>query len=365
MNSVHFLDYRVYDNSLFSWAVFLGLTIGCLVVLGLLKKVLISRLGVWAQKTETDLDDFAIELLSKTKGFFFVVVSIYAASHYLNFSLGGQKLMHAAMVIGCLLQVAIWGSQVVDFSLERMLRKREANGQFDPTLATIIPTMRFLARFALYLLILLLGLQNLGFDVTALIAGLGVGGIAIALAVQNILGDLFSSLSIVLDKPFVLGDTITVGSVTGSVEKIGLKTTRIRSVSGEQVVFSNSDLLKGSIQNFKRMNERRVVFSFGVTYETPAQLLRGIPETVQKIVESQKEIRFDRTHWKSFGDSALIFEVVYYVLTADYKIYMDIQQSINMQIFEAFQKQKIDFAYPTQMVIHRNSVESASKAAHA
>jgi len=194
----------------------------------------------------------------------------------------------------------------------------------------------------------MIGLHNLGIDITALIASLGIGGIAVALAVQNILADLFACLTISFDKPFVIGDFIIVGDLMGTVEHIGLKTTRIRSLSGEQLVFSNNDLLGSRIRNFKRMYERRVVFNFGVVYQTSYDHLAEIPAMVKKVIGAQEQTRFDRAHFKSYGDSSLDFEVVYYVLVPDYNTYMDIQQAINMSLFRQFEKKGIQFAYPTR-----------------
>ena len=191
-------------------------------------------------------------------------------------------------------------------------------------------------------------LQNLGIDVTALVAGLGISGVAVALALQRILNDLFSSLSIVLDKPFVIGDFIIFGEFMGSIEHIGIKTTRIRSLTGEQIICSNGDLLNTHIRNYKRMQERRVTFKLGVVYQTPANKLQQIPIMVREIIEAQELTRFDRAHFASYGDFALLFEIVYYVLSPDYNIYMDTQQTINLEIFERFQALDIEFAYPTQ-----------------
>jgi small-conductance mechanosensitive channel len=198
--------------------------------------------------------------------------------------------------------------------------------------------------------VLLLDLYNLGVNITALVAGLGVGGIAVALAVQTILGDLFASLSIVLDKPFVVGDFLVVDDMLGAVEYVGLKTTRIRSLSGEQLVFSNSDLLSSRIRNYGRMFERRVSFDVGVTYQTPRDKLIKIPVIIRDAVEGQDKTRFDRSHFKAYGDFALVFESVYYVLGPDYNEYMDIQQAINLHLHECFEQEGIEFAYPTQTV---------------
>jgi len=210
-------------------------------------------------------------------------------------------------------------------------------------------------------LALLLALDNLGVNITALVAGMGIGGIAVALAAQNILGDLFASISIVLDKPFVINDFIIVGDYMGSVEHIGVKTTRIRSLSGEQIVFSNTDLLNSRVRNFKRMVERRVVFSFGVVYGTPAEKLEAIPGIVRGIIEAIDGTRFDRAHFAKYGDSSLDFEVVYFVVTGDYNVYMDIQQAINLAIYRSFEDEGLGFAFPTQTIFLGNEL----KAAHA
>jgi small-conductance mechanosensitive channel len=196
--------------------------------------------------------------------------------------------------------------------------------------------------------LLLMALANLDVEIGPLLTGLGVGGIAVALAVQNILGDLFASLSIVLDKPFVIGDFIIVGDLMGTVEYVGLKTTRVRSLSGEQLVFANSDLLNARIRNFKRMHERRVVFTVGVTYQTPRAQLAEIPTMIREIVEGQEKARFDRAHFKGYGAFSIDFETVFYVLDPDYNLYMDVQQAINLALHERFEEHGIEFAYPTQ-----------------
>jgi small-conductance mechanosensitive channel len=202
-------------------------------------------------------------------------------------------------------------------------------------------------------------LDTYGVNVTTLIAGLGISGIAVALAVQNVLGDLFASFSIVFDKPFVIGDFIIVGDYLGTVEYVGLKTTRIRSLSGEQLVFSNGDLLKSRIRNFKRMFERRVVFTIGVLYQTTYEHLIEIPKMIQSIIENQSQVRFDRAHFKEYGAYSLNFEIVYWIQNPDYNVYMDIQQTINLSIFKQFKEKGIEFAYPTQTLFVQNDLSSA------
>ena len=216
--------------------------------------------------------------------------------------------------------------------------------------ATSTAALGFVARVAVWLVIVLMILDNFGVNITTLVASLGIGGIAVALALQNVLGDLFSSLSIVLDKPFVIGDFISVDDISGTVEYVGLKTTRIRGLGGEQVVFSNSDLLGSRIRNYKRMETRRIVFGIGVTYEISKQQVLAIPGILREVVEAQPQARFDRAHFKAYGASSLDFEVVYIVKTPEYGVYMDVQQAINLALFERFADEGIDFAYPTQTV---------------
>jgi small-conductance mechanosensitive channel len=203
----------------------------------------------------------------------------------------------------------------------------------------------------LWALLTLVALGNLGVDITALVAGLGVGGVAVALATQNILGDVFASVSILLDKPFVPGDFVIIDDYMGTVENIGIKTTRIRSLGGEQIVFSNADLLRSRLRNYKRMAERRVVFRLGVVYQTTPETLKHVPDILREIVEAQDGTRFDRSHFVSYGDFALVFETVYYVVSPDYNRYMDINQAINLEIARRFADTGIEFAYPTQTLL--------------
>jgi small-conductance mechanosensitive channel len=190
-------------------------------------------------------------------------------------------------------------------------------------------------------------LTNLGVKIGPLVAGLGIGAAAIALAVQNILGDLFASLSIALDKPFRIGDFLVVGDEKGTVEQIGIKSTRLRSLSGEQIVMSNGDLLKSRVRNFGLLYERRAEFSIGIVYETPVEVVREVPSIIEAAIRAQPKTRFDRAHFAGFGAYALNFEAVYFVLDAEYNTYMNIQQAINLQLMEEFARRGIELAYPT------------------
>ena len=211
----------------------------------------------------------------------------------------------------------------------------------------------------LWVVLVILTIDNLGFDPTTIIAGLGVGGIAVALALQNVLGDLIASLSIILDKPFEVGDFIVIDGMNGDVEHIGLKTTRLRSLSGEQLVLSNNDLLQSRIKNYKRMNNRRILFSLGVVYETSYEDLVKIPGLIKEIIDTEPKARFTRAHFSSYGDFALNYDIVYFVLTPLFDDYMDIQQNVNLEIFKRFSEEGIEFAYPTRKVF-LESTDSAS-----
>jgi small-conductance mechanosensitive channel len=216
---------------------------------------------------------------------------------------------------------------------------------------TTLGALSFVLRLGLYALVLIVALDNVpGVEVTALIGSLGISGIAVALAVQNVLGDLFASLSIALDKPFVLGDFVEIGADSGTVEHIGLKTTRIRRISGEQLVVGNTDLLNSRIRNYGRMAERRVVFGVDVAGETPHEKLERIPEMLREIIEAQLQVRFGRAHFSTFGDSSLTYEVVYFILDPEYDLYMDTQQAINLAIVRRFAAEGIQIPYPTQTV---------------
>ncbi len=340
-----FLETTYYANTLKEWLIALVVLSVTLLALRLLKTILVSRLGHLAAKTKTDVDDVLIELIKQVRTFFLLAVGIYAASHAVKLPPKTADAVRVLLILSFLGQSAIWGTRLIQFWVDQF---KERKLETDPAGATTVSALGFVGKLALWSVLLLLCLENLGVNVTGLVAGLGIGGIAIALAVQNILGDLFASLSIVLDKPFVIGDFIVVDSYLGVVKKVGLKTTRIQSLSGEQLVFSNSDLLSSRIRNYKKMYERRVVFTLGVTYQTSHAKLAAIPAMIKKMVEEHETARFDRAHFKEYGDFALVYEVVYYVKSPDYNIYMDIQQAINLAIYRSFAEEGIEFAYPTQ-----------------
>ena len=310
-------------------------------------RILLRRFHRLATRTATIVDDIFVTLLERTKLYFLVALSLYIAVGAAPLSEQVTSYISRIAFVLLLVQVVFWGNAAIT-DWVRLYKERKL--EEDAGAVTSMQAIGFLARLLLYTALLLVALDNFGIDVTALIAGLGIGGIAVALAMQNILGDLFASLTIVLDKPFEVGDFLIVGDTLGTVERVGLKTTRLRSLSGEQIVVANGDLLGSRIRNYKRMQERRIVFSLGVAYNTSAEQLERIPDMVREIVEAQEYTRFDRTHFARFGDSTLDFEVVYYMATPDYLTFMDIQQAINIAVFRRFEEESIEFAFPTRTV---------------
>lgn len=334
-------------NDLYDWA-FAGLLMVAVVcVLALLRYVVSRVVGALAKRTTTGLGDHFAQVVASTRLWLLFPLALLAGASALELPTKLEHVVNLVVVVALLLQVVLWINGSIGFWLGRQVEKRRG---VDGEGVTALTLLGFAARVVVWVLMLLLILDQLGFDITALVAGLGIGGIAIALAVQNILGDLFASLSIVLDKPFVVGDAIAVDDLTGTVEYIGLKTTRVRSLGGEMIIFANNELLKSRIRNLKRMYERRVVFTVQVTYGTPLEKLESIPGILRAAVERRKQTRFDRAHLKEFADSALAFEVVYYVLAPEYNLFMDTQQAINLEIYRRFSEDHIEFAYPTHTV---------------
>jgi small-conductance mechanosensitive channel len=334
-------------NDLFTWSTALGVAVGTLVILLLLKSI-VRRVGRrMAETARQELMELPVLALSRTTSLFIVIVALVAGAQLLELPARVRSGALSVFMIAVFWQAGLWVTALATAWLER--KRRVALAQ-DRAAAGSFSIIGFAARVLIWALVVLLTLDNLGVNITALVAGLGIGGIAIALAVQNVLGDLLASLSITLDKPFVIGDFLSVGDFLGSVEYIGIKSTRLRSLSGEQIVMSNADLLGSRIRNYGRMFERRVLFTLGVTYETPREKLRQLPAILRAIVEGEHDTRFDRSHFAKYGPASLDFETVFYVLSPDYNRYMDIQQSINLRIHEEFAKLGVEFAYPTQKV---------------
>jgi len=341
------MRYLLTNNDLQAWLLALGLGVAVIALLVAAKVLLVRRLARTAPHTDTYLDDLAIKVLSSTQALFILTMGVYAASQVLGIPARSEAILQHLSVTVFLLQAARWGDVGIKGWFHHYRLRRSAE---DAASTTSTAALGFVARTVLWMVILLMILDNFGVNITTLVASLGIGGIAVALAMQNILGDLFSSLSIVLDKPFVVGDFIIVDDVLGTVEYVGLKTTRLRSLGGEQIVFSNSDLLKSRIRNYKHMQTRRIVFTIRTPYQISKTQLLMIPAILRASVEAQEMATFDRAHFKGYGLSSLEFETVYYVQSGDYGVYMDVQQAINVLLFERFAEEEIPFAYPTQLL---------------
>jgi len=340
----------------------INLLIACLLALVfataalMLKRALLSRIKKLADSTNTLIDDWALDLLNRTHTLPLIVLAAWAGTQWLSLPANHVRNIDRIALVVLIVQCGFWLHGSINFWLANSFHRQD-----DTTRSLVGPLVGFLLRTMTWTIILLMILDNLGINVTTLVASLGIGGIAVALAVQNILSDLLASLSIALDRPFVIGDFIVVDTLAGTIEHVGLKTTRISSLTGEQIIISNNDLLKSRIHNYKRMRERRVLFRIGIVYQTPVPLVEQIPALLREIIEAQDGVRFDRAHFHAFGPSSLDFEVVYFILDNDYNQYMDTQQAINFAILQRFAAEGIDFAFPTQTV---HLIAPVSEAAH-
>ncbi|MFL6551600.1 MAG: mechanosensitive ion channel family protein [Povalibacter sp.] len=348
MNEVErLLDNRYLNNSLWQWAVAAAIAVGVFFVTLVIRRVIRSRYQRLAATPQTELLELPLKVASHTGMLFLLIVSIYAGASLLTIPERPAKLLLTALTISAFWQVGVWVSTAVTTWLH--LKQQQAMAH-DRAAAGSFGIIAFVGRALIWVLVLLLTLDNLGVNITALVAGLGVTGIAVALAVQNVLGDLLASLSITLDRPFVVGDAIAVDDFSGTVEQIGIKSVRLRSVNGEQIIMSNADLLKSRLRNYGRMIERRIQFVLGVGLDSPPEKLSKVPSALRAIVEREKNTRFDRSHFARIGAGSLEFETVYFVTTADYGIYMDIQQRINLSIIEMLSQEGLQLAIPVQRI---------------
>jgi small-conductance mechanosensitive channel len=335
------LDLIWLENPVRRWLLALLVAAAALAAALLWRRVVLRRLRPLVLRTNTFFDDGAVVVAQTAAPLIIVLLAVYLGSLFLSFPAAGKGLARAAAIILLLIQAGLWGRALIRRWVERY---SEQNGESNAAGVGTARLIGILAQLALFAVVLLLILDNIpGVEITPLVAGLGIGGVAVALAVQNILGDIFASLSIALDKPFVVGDFIIVGDEMGTVQQIGLKTTRVRSLSGEQLIFSNGDLLQSRIRNFQRMEERRSLFTFRVPYNTPPEQLHAIPGLVRGIVEPIERTRFDRAHLLRFDDLGLVYEVVYFVLSPDFMLYADIQQRINLALIDALTAQGVSF----------------------
>ena len=293
----------------------------------------------------TPLRGFAASIQRQTSVPVILLVAAFVGLWNLELPRFIDRALYVGIVLVLVVQVGLWGRAAITFALNRQIER-------DPDFASpgAIAAGRYVGTLVLWTVLAILFLDNIGVEITTLVAGLGVGGIAIGLAARSILSDLFASLAIVLDRPFAVGDFVSVGGAAGSVERIGIKTTHLRSPSGEQLVYNNSDMLRSPLRNFGRMERRRVVLSLSVAYDTPAERVESIPAMIREAIEKHESTRFDRAHFRGFGESALEFEAVYYMSTTNYAVYMDTQQAINLDLLGRFRDAGISFALPTRVV---------------
>ena len=325
----------------------LGVFLALSLVFYLIQKVLLIKAKKITEKTETDLDDFLLKVIKNIKPPFYVAIAFYVAARSLVLDELVGQIIYGIFIIAVFAQIILILQRVIDYAVKKRITRLGDGGKDEESITRLISQI---IKFTLWIVGLLLILSNLGINVTSLVTGFGIGGIAVALAVQNILGDMFASFSIFVDKPFKVGDTIRAGTDSGTVQKIGIKTTRVKTLSGNELTIPNKDLTESRIHNLKRIDRRRASFSLGVTYETGSEKLKKIPEIVKEIIESVDKVEFSRAHFKSFGDSSLNFEVVYFTDIKEYVKFMDIKHEINLKIYERFEHEGIDFAYPTQTV---------------
>lgn len=345
-----FVESRTFlGNDLWHWFLAGAAAVLTFVIVSTVLRFALGRMRRMAGHSRTHLDDALVEVLSGTNTALIALASLLVGLNMLELPDRWQQRVSQLWFIALALQFALWGGRAISLGLSRYVARHAPRSTTHTTATATL--LSWGLRTVLWSVVALAILSNLGVNITAFIASLGVGGVAVALAVQNILGDLFASLSIAIDKPFEVGDFIVVGDLSGTVEYVGLKSTRIRSLGGEQIVVGNTDLLKQSIRNYKRLQERRVVFNFGITYDATPEQAEQVAEATARIVKDHPGLRFDRCHLAKFGDSSLDYELVYYVLSADYTVYMNEQQAINLELMREFKRLGVAFAFPTRTVI--------------
>lgn len=355
MNMWHYI---ILNNSVRDWTITLSIIVVSFLLLRILQSLFIKRFSAFASKTKTTIDDFIISVIRSSVMPAFYLLVIHFSLRYLTISPKFASVEGVAIMVVITFFLLRIISSFMGYAFKQALIRHEHSEQREKQSKGIL----LISQVILWTVGILFLIDNLGYDITTIIAGLGIGGVAIALAAQTILGDLFNYIVIFLDKPFEIGDFIIIDNDMGTVEYIGIKTTRLRTLGGEQLICSNTDLTKSRVHNYKRMQERRVLFEIGIVYNTPRAKINMVPQLVKQIIESIEKTRFDRAHFKSFGDFSLKFEIVFYVLSADYNIYMDIQQAINLKIFEMFGREQIEFAFPTQTVLVSNQHEAVYRA---
>ncbi|MCF7872433.1 mechanosensitive ion channel family protein [Candidatus Woesearchaeota archaeon] len=348
-----FLNGTHYGSTGLQWVTAISIFIIIILGVKLLKTAVIGYLKKLVKKTKNDFDDALLDAIDEIKWPFYVFIALFTAISYLSVNNTIDRITFFLTIFVVVFYLAKI-IRVIIVHIGRFVNKDSAiiNGDevdYDDSMSNVMATI---IQVLIWIAVILFVLSNLGFNIGTALAGVGIGGIAIAFALQNVLSDIFASFSIYFDKPFKKGDFIVIGTDMGVIEKIGMKSTRIRTLQGQELIVSNKELTETRVNNYKKMERRRAVFTLGVTYETPVKKLEKIPLIIKEIFKKVQNADLDRVHFKSYGDFSLNYEIVYYVNASDYNIYMDIQQNVNLEIKRRFEKEKIDFAYPTQQIYY-------------
>lgn len=349
------LNWQLYDNTLRQWLLAVALGAGTFVALLTLRWISARRFIASAQRppsVRTNADRLSADLVRRTRIWFLIILGIAVARLPLTFPPRTDRVLNALTIVALLLQVALWANGLISHAIAFYADRRSTpSGESGPTTptgpsgptATTMAALSILVRVVVWSMLILIALDNLGIHITTLIAGLGITGIAVALALQNILGDLFAALAIVMDKPFVVGDAIAVDTLGGTVERIGLKTTRVRAGGGEELIFSNADLLKSRIHNMQRLRERTVTLSLMLDASAAVERLAHAPALAQEVIAQQANVRFGRAHVTTLSKCDVGFEVIYVVLTRDYGVFMEVQQAITLGLLDRFRREGLRF----------------------
>lgn len=344
-----------YGNSAYAWLIALAIVAIGYPLLLTLRGAVVRHLSKLTQRTNLVADDLIVELLERTSKLVPFALTLGAATAPLTLPPSVGHIVSVSLTTLLIVQCGLWASHAARFMLGRYGRAKADEPEAKGTVAA----MSFMVRLGLWVVVALLLLDNFGVEVTALMTTLGVGGIAVALAAQSVLGDLLAAVSIFLDRPVVVGDFVIFDDFLGTIENVGLRSTRIRSLSGEQVIVANSDLLKTRLRNYSRMKERRVVFSIYLAYGAPYDEVAAFSKVIRAAVEAQPKTRFDRAHFKGYGESWLEFETVYYVLDPDYGLYMDTQQAVNLRLFQHVEERGLSFGHPVRVVTLKEPIAPA------
>jgi len=335
---------RFADNALIEWIVAVAVAILVALLFRLVQGLLVGRLSKATVRTATRINDVVVSVLRGTKASFHIAVGILVGQHLVRVPASATGVVHVALTLAFTLQLGIWANRAANGVIAIWATGRDHGHE-----ATRAAGLGFLARLLIWSFVVLIALANFGIELSAVIAGLGVGGVAAALAVQSTLGDLFAGVSMYFDRPFDIGDFVGIDALRGTVIKIGIKTTRIQSIDGEELVVPNGEIAKARIRNFARMKERRILFRFGIAYESETTKVERAVEITRDIVGRREGLRFERAHFVALGTSSLEIEVVYHVLSPEYATYLEHQQAINLGLHRAFKQEGIAFSYSTQL----------------